>query len=161
MSRTKVLQNFEQLAQDILESDNVQQMAVFVQHGSTTTLDHTIDVAHCALRLADLLHLRVDQRSLVRGGILHDYFLYDWHDSKQAPDRWHGFTHPRHALRNAERDFPDLTEIERDVIAHHMFPLNPKPPHTREGWLVSAADKICAVREFVVGYRFGHSKSRP
>lgn len=83
---------------------------------------------------------------LVTGALLHDYFLYDWHESATAPDRWHGFTHPFHALHNAERDF-DLTPIERDVIVHHMFPFVPIPPRTREGWVVTIADKASCVAE--------------
>jgi uncharacterized protein len=80
----------------------------------------------------------------VRGALLHDYFLYDWHD--HAPDRWHGFTHPRRALENASRDFA-LNGIERDLIAHHMFPFVPAPPRHREGWVVTLADKYCTLRE--------------
>ncbi|MCR5392608.1 MAG: HD domain-containing protein [Olsenella sp.] len=122
-------------------------MAGFVQHGQTTTLDHVAAVAYLSLFLVRGLGLRCDERSLVRGALLHDYYLYDWHDHQAAPDNWHGFTHPRHALRNAERDFPDLTNLERDIIAHHMFPLVPSPPRHREALVVSLADKICSTVE--------------
>ena len=140
--------SFAELSDDVLASGRVRQMDNYTQHGTTSTLDHVIAVAATSLRLSRGLLLKVDEQALVRGAILHDYFLYDWHDSTQAPDRWHGFTHPGHALRNAEADFPDLTPIERDVISHHMFPFTPLPPHTKEGWLVCLADKACTVREF-------------
>ena len=140
--------SFDHLSRDVLASGRVQQMDNYTQHGSTSTLDHVTAVASTSLRLSRGLLLKVDEQALVRGAILHDYFLYDWHDSAQAPDRWHGFTHPGHALRNAEMDFPDLTRVERDVISRHMFPFTPLPPRTKEGWLVCLADKVCTVREF-------------
>ena len=93
------------------------------------------------------LGIRCDERALVRGALLHDYYLYDWHDHNAAPDAWHGFTHPRHALRNAEADFPDLTPLERDIIAHHMFPLVPSPPRHVEALVVSLVDKACSTVE--------------
>lgn len=146
---------FYALSRDVVTSHRVPLMRTFTQHGTTSTLDHTVNVAFRALAIARGLHLSVDERSLVRGGILHDYYLYDWHDPNEALDRWHGFTHPGHALRNAEHDFGDLTPIERDVIVHHMFPFHPVPPHTREGWLVCLADKISTVQEFFDARR-GH-----
>ena len=51
-------------------------------------------------------------------------------------------------LRNAERDFA-LSEIERDIIEKHMFPVNIKPPRHKESYIVTIADKICALREVI------------
>ena len=52
------------------------------QHGAVTTFAHSIRVACLAVWMADRLHLwdKVDLQSLVRAALLHDYFLYDWHD---------------------------------------------------------------------------------
>lgn len=138
---------FDDISIPIMESGRVQEMSGYIQHGTTSTLDHVTNVAWSAFMISRRLRLAVDDEALVRGAILHDYYLYDWHDGEQAPDNWHGFTHPGHALRNAESDFDDLTATERDIISHHMFPLHPVPPWTCEGWLVCVADKICAVRE--------------
>lgn len=127
------------------------EMDSYIQHGRTTTLDHTLSVAAKALRFSRLLPLDIDERALIRGAILHDYYLYDWHNGEQALDRWHGFTHPYHALRNATEDFPDLTDLERDIITHHMFPFLPLPPQSVEAWLVCLADKACTLDEFFDG----------
>ncbi len=89
---------------------------------------------------------KVDLHSLVRAALLHDYFLYDWHDWDDGAHRLHGFTHGQAALRNAVRDFR-LNAIERDSIACHMFPMTLKPPSYIEGYLVTMADKISATRE--------------
>lgn len=153
MALDQLKKNFDELAQDVINSHRVPLMRTFTQHGTTTTFDHVVSVSFRALALARGLHIPVDERSLVRGALLHDYYLYDWHDHEHAPDRWHGFTHPGHALRNAEQDFGDLTRIERDVISRHMFPFHPLPPTTREGWLVCLSDKICTVQEFFAARR--------
>lgn len=117
----------------------------YIQHGNTTVYAHSVNVASFSLRLAEKLNLRIDKRSLVRGALLHDYFLYDWHD-KNKEHSLHGFFHPKTALNNAKFDYL-LTQREENIISRHMFPLTPVPPTCREAWLVCVADKYCAVRE--------------
>lgn len=117
-----------------------------IQHGSVTVYAHCLSVAAESVRIAQRLGLDVDMDSLVRGALLHDYFLYDWHDNPDGRHNVHGFTHPYTALRNAKEDF-DLTKKECDIIVHHMFPLVPLPPHSKEAWIVCTADKICALKE--------------
>ena len=82
---------------------------------------------------------------MVRGALLHDFFMYDWHDPGNLR-LMHGFTHAKEALQNAQKEF-ELNDIERDVIKKHMFPLNIALPRYRETVLVSTADKISAVLE--------------
>ena len=143
----KIRRRYEKLAAPTLAAPRVRLMAGYVQHGQTSTLEHGAAVAYLSLALVRRLGLRCDESALVRGALLHDYYLYDWHDHDAAPDAWHGFTHPRHALRNAERDFPDLTDLERDIISHHMFPLVPSPPRHVEALVVSLVDKACSTVE--------------
>ena len=129
----------------ILRSPGMQREKTWMQHGTVSVYRHSLSVALMCLALTHALRLRVDERALVRGALLHDYFLYDWHE-KDAAHRWHGFRHPAFALKNAERDF-ELGDTERDMIAHHMFPLVPFPPRRRESALLCVADKLCALRE--------------
>lgn len=132
-------------ASDILLSSRMQSEKRFIQHGTVSVYEHSLGVTCLCLIIAGKLHLRVDRRALIRGALLHDYFLYDWH----VPDkshRLHGFTHAGQALKNAEQDF-ELGDIERDMIEKHMFPLNVKPPKYKESVLLCVADKICAARE--------------
>ncbi|MBR0366230.1 MAG: HD domain-containing protein [Clostridia bacterium] len=130
---------------EMMKCSRLSDMLTLKQHGDTECLAHTIAVVYCALDIASKLNIPINKRQLIRGGILHDYFLYDWHDGRPER-RIHGFTHPYKALRNAEEDF-ELTEIERDIIKKHMFPLTVVPPKYREAWLICIADKICALKE--------------
>ena len=134
---------------DILASHGMRLERGFMQHGAVSVYAHSLSVAVTCLKLSRALRLRVNERALVRGALLHDYFLYDWH-VRDAAHRWHGLHHARRALENAERDFA-LTDVERQMIASHMFPLSLPAPRRRESLVLFAADKLCAARETVAG----------
>ena len=103
-------------------------------------------MAYYCDRLAGYLQaLRFRRRQLLRGALLHDYFLYDWHDPDPS-HRLHGFHHPARALGNALQDF-SLDPVEQNIILRHMFPLTPIPPKYREAILVCLVDKGCSLYE--------------
>ncbi len=136
---------------DILASPGMRAERGFLQHGSVSVYEHSLAVTSACLLAADavgrLRALRIDRRALVRGALLHDYFLYDWHEPGHA---WHGFRHAEAALSCARRDF-SLGRTERDMIRRHMFPLNLRAPRTKEGVILCVADKLCAARETAAG----------
>ncbi len=136
---------------DILSSPGMEQSKTYLQHGSTSIYLHAISVALVCIWMVRKLSLHVNERALVRGALLHDYFLYDWHE-KDNSHRWHGFTHPKKATENAKRDF-QIDEIEEDMIRCHMFPLTWKTPTYTESWVLCTADKICSMREIFAGKR--------
>lgn len=134
-------------ASDILQSDNFYRIKGHVQHGNMTVNDHVMNVARYSVALSDRLHIRCSRRELVRGALLHDYFLYDWHKPDvENPHKLHGFYHPGRALENASREY-NLTSIEKDIISKHMWPLTVVPPGCREAWIVTTADKWCSLME--------------
>lgn len=121
----------------------------YTQHGTTSVYEHSVKVAYASVRLAERLRLRVNDRALIRGALLHDYFLYDWHE-KGGHHGLHGFTHGMQAMHNAVRDYR-IDPLEKNIIARHMFPLTPIPPKYKEAWLVCLADKYCAAAETLWG----------
>lgn len=133
-------------ADDILSSSQLAKEKNFMQHGCVSVYSHSVSVSIMALILCRIFSIKADERSLVRGALLHDYFLYDWH-KKDPGHKWHGFIHSRRALKNATRDFP-LNKTEQDIILTHMFPLNlTLIPRRKESALVCLADKLCALHE--------------
>ena len=134
---------------DILNSDGMHIEKNCLHHGQISVYEHSYMVAVLCVELAIMCRIRADMRALVRGALLHDYFLYDWHE-KDKSHRLHGFIHAERALKNAESDFR-LTDIERNMIRAHMFPLSLVLPRYRESVLLCVADKICATRETVAG----------
>ena len=144
----------EQYGKNILESSNMNLSKSFLQHGSTSVYEHSVNVCKISLKIATKLNIKVDYKSLVRGSLLHDYFLYDWH-IKDKSHRFHGFRHAKVALNNASREY-NLNQIERNMILSHMFPLNLKIPRYKESIILCIADKICATKETfgVLIYKF-------
>lgn len=132
---------------DILASENFLSTKAHIQHGNMTVNNHCMNVAKYSLAISDKLHIRCNRRELIRGALLHDYFLYDWHIGDYAkPYKLHGFYHPGRALKNASAEY-ELTDREKEIIKKHMWPLTVVPPKHREAWIVSMADKWCSLME--------------
>lgn len=136
---------FFSFASPILHTENFIRSKEFIQHGTVSVHDHSVAVAYYSLRAANRLRLGCSRSRIVRGALLHDYFLYDWH-LPHEPSGLHGYTHPGTALANAAKEF-DLDCVERDMIARHMFPLTPVPPRYIESLLVCLVDKVLSLRE--------------
>lgn len=134
-------------ASDILHSENFQKTRHHIQHGTMPVHRHCLDVAKQSIKINKALGLGCKERDLIRGALLHDYFLYDWHDKHRENYRkLHGFYHPGIALKNARKEY-HLTRREEDIIKKHMWPLTVVPPLCREAWVVTAADKYCSLLE--------------
>lgn len=134
----------------------------FIQHGTTTVLDHSIQVAIISLAIARWLPFHFHEDDLIRGALLHDYFLYDWHDKTKAPSfpHLHGYVHPTIAKDNAIRDY-HINLVEQNIIERHMFPLTLfHPPGCREAWVVCLADKYCATKETIRDRFKAHQSNR-
>ena len=77
----------EKYGDDIIHSNNFQMTKAHIQHGNMTVNDHCLSVARYSLILNKKLRLHCNKRDLIRGSLLHDYFLYDWHDKGYVPER--------------------------------------------------------------------------
>lgn len=133
--------------QELEKNGRLKEEKKAMQHGTTSIYRHSLNVAYTSLWIAEKYKLSLDVESLIRGALLHDYFLYDWH-VYDSSHRLHGFSHPQAALKNAEKDYT-LNWTEKNIISRHMFPLVPVPPQCREAWLVCLVDKWCALHETV------------
>ena len=130
---------------DLLENALVRGMAAYPQHGGVSCLLHSVRVSYLSYRRCRRQGL--DARAAARGGLLHDFFLYDWHTYRpKRGERLHGFAHPQKALDNAKQLF-SLTPAEEDIILRHMWPLTWTPPATPEGWAVTLYDKYVSLLE--------------
>ena len=155
MSRKKKLAitNVLNILRDFVEDDKVQEMKNYLQHGSTSTFEHSVGVAVSSYRFAKLFHLNVDMHAMLKGAMLHDFYLYDYHVRGRVPEgtknlfKIHCFHHPLEASRNAQERF-DLGSKEVNIIESHMFPLTlTHVPKSREAFIVSLADKYCCIKE--------------
>ena len=149
MSENEIRQMITETVQWLNEHTRFAENRSYMQHGTKSVYEHCIQVAEKSCKLAWKHNMKVSYPELIRGALLHDYFLYDWHAKDNNTHRLHGFFHAKKALANAQRDV-ELTAVEADIIRHHMFPLNLfHPPRCKEAWVVCIADKICAFQETI------------
>lgn len=142
-------EKYYECIKDVFNSDPVKMMDKFIQHGSTTTLEHCIRVSHASYKVAKFF--KMDYKAAARAGLLHDLFLYDWHLQPKGVKLFkkHGFTHPQIALDNALKYFK-LTEREKNIISTHMWPLTfRKFPKYKESFVVSLVDKYTSFIETI------------
>ena len=140
---------FDSYLEKYLNDPHFLKMDEYKAHGKNSVLSHSVDVAKPAYCLNRDLHMHADLDTLLTGAILHDFYLYDWHDARLFVNifKMHGYTHPSKACENAVTYF-DVNEDVQEVIRCHMWPLTLRSfPKSREAILVCMADKLCALRE--------------
>ncbi len=140
----KYLMELYSYTKDILKNENFLKEKNFPHHKHMTAYKHSINVAYMSLKLCK--NKRVDRKKLARTALLHDYYLYNWHNKEETWHKPHGIKHGHIAMINAQKDFDNFDE---NAIERHMWPLTIKPPKTRIGWIVTLADKIVGVCEFL------------
>lgn len=134
-------------ARDILESYNFNTEKQYKHHKFSTTYQHSIHVANISLELVRKYNIKnISKKELIRGALLHDYYLYNWHNVDEKWHKPHAYKHPKIAENNAIRDF-NITKKEKDIILKHMWPLTIKLPKYKESWIVMIADKIATFIE--------------
>lgn len=136
---------FQNIVHQVTSKDCYQQMKKYIHHGNVTCFEHCYNVALYSYIFAIKHKCKVDMESLIRGALLHDYFLYDWHITK-GRKRLHGYRHPKIAYKNAIKDYK-INKVEKDIIIKHMWPLTLSLPRYKETFIVLYADKMVAVQE--------------
>lgn len=137
------------LVSDLLENETVLKMKEFTHHGDTSCFQHCLNVSYYNYKICRFFSWNT--RAAARAGLLHDLFLYDWHTYKpEKGERLHGFSHAGTALKNASENFY-ISDIERDIIEKHMFPLNiTAVPRYKETAVIVIVDKYCGLLETVI-----------
>lgn len=143
----KKRKKLKELLGDYTSHPKVDRMKQFTQHGSISTYEHCERVAKMSLKLNRKFHIGADEEKLAVGALLHDFYLYDWHDDDGGTHSLHGFTHPEAARKNAVRTF-HIGKKEQEIIRTHMWPLTiTAVPKSREALIVCLADKWCSLEE--------------
>lgn len=139
---------FIALVSDIMRHGEFAKLKDYFHH-TNHIYDHVVRVSYISYAIAKALQL--DYQAAARGGLLHDFFLYDWRERKATDEKrsLHGKEHPHIALHNARTHF-EVNEMEADIIVKHMFPKTMALPRYRESLVVSLADKIATVVEYAI-----------
>ena len=150
VDRDKDQEQFWETFLALRENPLVQELKKYPNHKISNLYDHSSRVAVCAYNLSRRFSVPINGKSLAKGAMLHDFYLYHARANKDISVREHWLGHPKTALINAEKLF-HLTELEKNIIVSHMWPLTFWHfPKSREAFLVSVADKMCACGELIL-----------
>ena len=131
---------------ELNQNERFQSMKNYIQHGDVSTYDHVLSVAYYSFLLSQRLPLSIHKRELIRAALLHDFYLYDWHE-KDVAHKWHGFHHAHKARDNAKAYF-QINELEEGIILTHMWPLTLRDvPASQEALIVCLVDKWISTQE--------------
>lgn len=133
---------FLEIVQPILDLEEFNNTK-FQRHHGITRYDHSMNVAYITYVVTK--NLKLNYKEATFAALIHDFFndeVKDENGYKRLVD------HPKHALKNAMRYF-ELTDLQKDIIAKHMFPVTLTPPKYKESVLVSLIDKYSSINERV------------
>lgn len=126
--------------------EKVQEMKRYIQHGVISTYDHVERVTKLCFLVNRRFRLGADERALVLGAFMHDFYLYDWHVNDKS-HRLHGYHHPDTSCMNAI-DYFQIEEHIQQMIRTHMWPLTiTRVPRSREAWILCLVDKYISTAE--------------
>ena len=137
MKRPEDDKEFMEVVGHLISHPRFQKLDGIVQHHHSTRLEHSVNVSYTSYKIAKKFGW--DAKSTARGGLLHDFFYYDWRVTKF--NKSHAWVHPRIAVRNA-RKLVNLNKKEEDIILKHMWGATIAPPKYKESYIVTIELKI-------------------
>ena len=107
---------FKQIVNEICQNPKVKEMTNFMQHANTSCYEHCLRVAYYTYIICKKLNL--DYVSATRGAMLHDFFLYDWHEHRKVNSflELHAFSHPKIALNVEHYKEKRVAALERLAV---------------------------------------------
>ncbi|MDD3392327.1 MAG: HD domain-containing protein [Bacilli bacterium] len=136
-------QKYFKLVDNILEDEKFLLLGNIEHHG-INRYEHSLRVSYYSYYVTKTMGL--DYKKAARAGLLHDFFFSD--ENRTFKDKIIStFVHPKEAVKNADTYF-GITDLEKDIIASHMFPINLSVPKYAESWVINLVDKTVAIYEF-------------
>lgn len=136
------------ILKEYASDDRIKCTNSFCAHGITSVYEHSYNVGAMSCWIARKIKT-VNQKDVVLGALLHDFYLYDWH---QCQDRKQHHKHGLIAAKKAKDEF-GIDSKTQNIIESHMWPLNFQiKPRSKEAVIVNFSDKICALMETTEGF---------
>lgn len=148
MNSKNITDRYFETVGNLLNSSVVQSMKQYNHHGPIDTHFHSVHVSYYVYKICDSAGYSDEYTSeITSAALLHDLYLYNWYTDKH--DEYHAFYHPKEAVKNIRKySLLNLTDMQREMILRHMFPLG-RFPNSKGGWILTACDKYCAAKELL------------
>ena len=117
-------------------------------HGSVS--DHSLNVCIASARIGRLcqkLGIRVNEKELIQAALCHDLGMLA-REEKYAGRRDSWRSHPEDSARIARELVPDLSPSAAEIIRTHMWPVSGRFPRSREGLILTSADKYASLADW-------------
>ena len=154
--RERMERDLSRYGRKILESHEMTQAYHQRHHKLSNVGEHTMRVARTSLGICYALrklNVKTDIPAVVTGSLCHDLGILGRRE-KFASDRVCSRQHPVDSVETAQRLAGPLPEKTEDIISRHMWPFGgSKPPNSLEAAVVSTADKIATVGDYVQALR--------
>ena len=140
---------YKRIVRDILRNNEFKKLYNIEHHG-ISRWEHLLKVSYRSYIIAK--KLKLDYKSVARGGLLHDFYL----DGDERSTRFKfldTFIHPQKALTTSTENF-NINKIEKNIIISHMFPIYPSIPTYKESILVNFIDKGIGAYELTKEYYY-------
>ena len=129
---------FNNIISDILKNAAFIDLKYEIHHG-ISRLDHSLNVARLTYKACKKLHIK-NYEEITRAALLHDFFR-----TEDVPDKCF-LNHPLKAAENSKKNF-EISEMQENIIAAHMFPVTKVLPKYTGSCIVSGAVKAVAIYE--------------
>jgi uncharacterized protein len=133
---------FNEIANEIINNKKYIELKNESHHG-INRYEHSIRVAKKTFHTCK--KLKLDYVSATRAALLHDFFSNDAFYNETEMDKYK--IHPIMAVNNANKYF-NINSIEEEIIRTHMYPITKEKPSSKEGLIVSLADKEVSLYEY-------------
>lgn len=114
-------------------------------HHGISRYEHSMRVAKYTYKITKFFNSKRVQ-DVTRAALLHDFYLNS--DLGDASSSKRLGLHPQAALDNSLKYY-ELSDIQKDIIVNHMFPITKKLPKYKESWLVTLVDKNVSTYEML------------
>ncbi len=138
----------DELRYAITSSDLFQKGMSQKHHFDTTVGMHTLEVEKEALKLQRWLQkmgIETDRKRIIVASLCHDLGIINRHALYKNNYQCYR-KHPGASVVETRKLISGLDKKTEDAIRYHMFPISFHVPMSKEGWVVSLADKHASIK---------------
>ncbi|MCR5772026.1 MAG: HD domain-containing protein [Butyrivibrio sp.] len=150
--RYRAQETVKEVGAKVMASRQFQEADLQTHHHFTTVARHSFRVACICFCICHFLYvvfkIKTNWQLLIVCALLHDIGIIG-RDLKYRNNSQCCQQHPKDSVVVAQSILGDLDDTGRDIIGNHMWPMTLTPPQTIEGFIITIADKYCAVTDLL------------
>lgn len=146
----KICRDIRRHGQDILCSDLFHQAEHETHHLRSSVSDHSLNVCITGVRICHFLQhfgIRMNEKDLIQASLCHDLGMIGRED-KYETRRTAWRSHAEESAKLAKTVVPEMNDAVKSMISTHMWPASGRRPETKEGAVLTIADKYASIMDW-------------